>query len=114
MALHAVAELAAAAQVFSMRQRGQLDVYGLWGVLRGQLLTDDSFEFNRVLSRIKDSIQHLPEATAEDDDALLRLKVAFALPFVPFAQPSSYGSVAVSRLLSAGGWWRTAEGRDGR
>lgn len=64
-------------QLFSMRQKGQLDVFGLWGVLRGQLLTDDSFVYNRVLSRIKDSIQHLPEATEDDDEALLRVKVSF-------------------------------------
>ncbi|CAL8464520.1 g4055 [Coccomyxa elongata] len=62
------------AELFSMRQKGQLDVFGLWGVLRGQLLTDDSFVYNRVLSRIKDSIQHLPEATEDDDEALLRVK----------------------------------------
>lgn len=63
-------------QLFSMRQKGQLDVFGLWGVLRGQLLTDDSFVYNRVLGRIKDSIQHLPEATEDDEEALLRVKVA--------------------------------------
>ncbi|KAK9904853.1 hypothetical protein WJX75_003856 [Coccomyxa subellipsoidea] len=62
------------AELFTMRQKGQLDVYGLWGVLRGQLLTDDSFVYNRVLSRLKDSIQHLPEATEEDEKALLRVK----------------------------------------
>ena len=66
---------ACALQLFSVRQRGQLDVYGLWGVLRGQLLTDDSFVFNRALTRIKGSISHLAEATPEDDEALTRLKV---------------------------------------
>ena len=63
-------------QVFSQRQKGQLDVYGLWGVLRGQLLTDDSFVFNKVLNRIKESIQHLSDAAEEDEDALLRVKVS--------------------------------------
>ena len=58
---------------------GQLDVYGLWGVLRGQLLTDDSFVFNKVLNRIKESIQHLPDATEEDEEALLRVKVSAGL-----------------------------------
>ena len=61
--------------LFSQRQKGQLDVYGLWGVLRGQLLTDDSFVFNKVLKRIKESVQHLSDATEEDEDALLRVKV---------------------------------------
>ena len=65
-----------AMQLFSQRQKGQLDVYGLWGVLRGQLLTDDSFVFNKVLNRIKESIQHLPDATEEDEEALLRVKVS--------------------------------------
>ena len=64
-----------AVQLFSQRQKGQLDVYGLWGVLRGQLLTDDSFVFNKVLKRIKESIQHLPDVTEEDEVALLRVKV---------------------------------------
>ena len=64
-----------AVQLFSQRQKGQLDVYGLWGVLRGQLLTDDSFVFNKVLKRIKESVQHLSDATEEDEDALLRVKV---------------------------------------
>ncbi len=71
------ADVDACMQLFSMRQKGQLDVFGLWGVLQGQLLTDDSFVYNRVLSRVKASIQHLPEATEEDDEALLRVKVPF-------------------------------------
>ena len=62
-------------QLFSARQKGQLDVYGLWGCLRGQLLTDDSFVFNRVLSRLKDSVSRLQDATPDDDEALTRLKV---------------------------------------
>lgn len=68
-----------ALQLFTQRQKGQLDVYGLWGVLRGQLLTDDSFVFNKVLNRIKESIQHLPDATEEDEEALLRVKVSAGL-----------------------------------
>ena len=66
-------------QLFTQRQKGQLDVYGLWGVLRGQLLTDDSFVFNKVLNRIKESIQHLPDATEEDEEALLRVKASAGL-----------------------------------
>lgn len=62
-------------QLFSQRQKGQLDVYGLWGVLRGQLLTDDSFVFNKVLKRIKESIEHLSDVSEEDEEALLRVKV---------------------------------------
>lgn len=57
-------------------------MYGLWGVLRGQLLTDDSFVFNKVLNRIKESIQHLSDATEEDEDALLRIKVGCAPPLL--------------------------------
>lgn len=36
-----------ARHLFSDRQLAQLDVYGLWAVLRPQLATDDSFVFNR-------------------------------------------------------------------
>lgn len=31
-----------------MRERNQLDVYGTWAVLRNQLNTDDSFQFNKA------------------------------------------------------------------
>lgn len=62
------------AQLFSAREQAQLDVYGLWAVLRNQLATDDSFVFNKALSRIKDSISHLPEATLDDDDTLTKLQ----------------------------------------
>lgn len=62
-------------QLFSAREQTQLDVYGLWAVLRNQLATDDSFVFNKALSRIKDSISHLPEATLDDDDTLTKLQV---------------------------------------
>ena len=75
-------ELMPCAQLFSARQKGQLDVYGLWGCLRGQLLTDDSFVFNRVLGRLKDSISRLPDATPDDEEALTRLKVGARSPLI--------------------------------
>ena len=53
-------------------------MYGLWGCLRGQLLTDDSFVFNRVLGRLKNSVSHLLDATPDDDEALARLQVGRA------------------------------------
>jgi hypothetical protein len=62
-------------QLFSLRQKSQLDVYGIWAVMRNQLLTDDSFMFSRVVGQVKTSISHLVEATEEDDEALLRLQV---------------------------------------
>ena len=40
--------LSKAAQMFSSRELAQLDVYGLWAVLRWQLNTDDSFTFNKA------------------------------------------------------------------
>eukprot|EP00884_Botryococcus_braunii_P013754 jgi/Botrbrau1/2237/Bobra.101_2s0065.1 len=61
-------------EMFSARQKSQLDVYGLYSVLRNQLQTDDSFVFNRVLGQLKTSISHLAEATPEDNSVLLRLK----------------------------------------
>lgn len=39
---------AACAQVFTVRERNQLEVYGTWAVLRNQLTTDDSFQFNKA------------------------------------------------------------------
>ena len=35
-------------QIFTLRELSQLDVYGTWAVLRNQLTTDDSFQFNKV------------------------------------------------------------------
>lgn len=65
-------------QIFSARERAQLDVYGLLAVLRNKLDTDDSFELNRVLGRIKEGISQLPVATEEDDAALAELTVSQA------------------------------------
>ncbi len=45
-------------------------MYGVWGVLRGQLLTDDSFVFNRVLTRLKASVANLAPAEEADETAL--------------------------------------------
>ncbi len=66
-------------QIFGSREKAQLDVYGIWAVLRNQLHTDDSFVFNRVVGRIKESVSHLPEATPEDDGALQDIKVGSRL-----------------------------------
>lgn len=62
-------------QIFSAREKLQLDVYGLSAVLRNQIQTDDSFVLNRILSRVKESIQNLPSADESDDQALLDLQV---------------------------------------
>ena len=64
------------AQLFSPRQKAQLDVYGVWGVLRGQLLTDDSFVFNRVLTRLKASVANLAPAEEADEAALAAAKAS--------------------------------------
>ena len=66
-------------QIFGSREKAQLDVYGIWAVLRNQLHTDDSFVFNRVVGRIKESVSHLPDATPEDDEALQDIKVGSRL-----------------------------------
>ena len=65
-------------QMFTAREKSQLDVYGLWSVTRNQLHTDDSFTFNRTIKSIKDSISHLPEATEEEEEALQAIKVCQA------------------------------------
>ena len=62
-------------QIFSAQEKAQLDVYGLLAVLRNQLQTDDSFVLNKLLSRVKESISHLPIATDEDNLALEDLQV---------------------------------------
>ena len=66
-------------QLFSAREQAQLDVYGLWAVLRNQLTTDDNFAFNRTLNRIKDSISHLDVAGSETEAALARVRVCVAV-----------------------------------
>ncbi|KAK9818350.1 hypothetical protein WJX72_011096 [[Myrmecia] bisecta] len=66
-------------ELFSAREQAQLDVYGIWAVHRSQIATtDDSFVFNKVLGRIKESVHHLPEAGAEEDEALLAAKARLA------------------------------------
>lgn len=49
---HPAAASAPHAQVFTLREKSQLDVYGTWAVLRTQLATtDDSFAFNKARAR---------------------------------------------------------------
>lgn len=62
-------------QMFTAREKSQLDVYGIWSVTRNQLHTDDSFTFNRTIKSIKESISHLPDATEEEEEALQTIKV---------------------------------------
>lgn len=63
-----------AADMFTAREKSQLDVYGIWSVTRNQLHTDDSFTFNRTIKSIKESISHLPDATEEEEEALQTIK----------------------------------------
>lgn len=72
----AAAECRYLLQIFSAREREQLDVYGLLAVLRNQLDTDDSFELNRVLARIKQGVAELPLADEEDEAALATMAPA--------------------------------------
>eukprot|EP00887_Chlorella_sp_A99_P008277 scaffold12.g8277.t1 len=67
------AAAAKAAGLFVLAEREQLDVYGVWTVLRGQLGTDDSFQFNKVVARLKEMVAELPEATEADDEVLQAL-----------------------------------------
>ena len=62
-------------QIFTPRELSQLDVYGTWAVIRNRLHTDDSFEFNKTLKGIKESMLHLPDATEQDEQALQAVKV---------------------------------------
>ncbi|KAL6772190.1 CGL141 [Auxenochlorella protothecoides x Auxenochlorella symbiontica] len=52
-------------QLFTPSQREVLEVLALRGVLRSQLLTtDDSFQFNKVVARLKEAVAALPEEPA--------------------------------------------------
>ncbi|PRW20364.1 hypothetical protein C2E21_9030 [Chlorella sorokiniana] len=71
--------------VFTIRDKNQLDVYGTWAVLRTSLATtDDSFAFNKVVARLKAMVvarlkamvEELPEATEEDEEHQRRLQAS--------------------------------------
>ncbi|KAK9850114.1 hypothetical protein WJX84_008973 [Apatococcus fuscideae] len=114
------------ADMFTPRQKGQLDVYGVWGVWRGQLHSDDSFDFNKAAGRIKDSISHLPPATEQDDALLTAVQASMKEeaerlheepttiepePAAP-AEPDPFGLDALipdPARLKAEGVWTTAE-----
>lgn len=55
------------AALFTKAQRAQLDVYGIWAVVRNQLLTDDSFLFNKTCTTIKKLIEELPVSRTEEE-----------------------------------------------
>lgn len=73
-------------QLFSARERAHLDVLGIWAVLRNQLRTDDSFAFNKVVTRLKAMASELPEASEEDDAALVSAQVGLSLGFLRLLQ----------------------------
>lgn len=65
------------ADVFTIREKNQLDVYGTWAVLRTSLATtDDSFAFNKVVARLKSLVEELPEANEEDEEHQRRLQAS--------------------------------------
>lgn len=66
-------------QMFTPRERSQLDVYGIWSIERNQLHTDDSFTFNKTIKRIKEHIEHLDDAEEADEEALQAIKVSTRL-----------------------------------
>ncbi|KAK9838128.1 hypothetical protein WJX81_002944 [Elliptochloris bilobata] len=88
------------AELFSPRQQAQLDVYGVWGVLRGQLLTDDSFVFNRVLTRLKTSVANLGTADEADEAALAAAKAHLEEARAP--APREAAPAAAAPLAGAG------------
>jgi hypothetical protein len=80
-------------------QRAQLDVYGLWAVVRVNLATtDDSFEFNRVVAALKTRIAALPECSdgGEEENATLR-----ALGLAPAAPHTSAAPAAAAAEAAA-------------
>lgn len=86
-------------QIFTQRELSQLDVYGTWAVIRNRLHTDDSFEFNKTLKGIKDSIEHLPDATQEEEEALQAVKVSHQRS-IPKPKPCDIASLAACYLYS--------------
>ncbi|KAI7836979.1 hypothetical protein COHA_009161 [Chlorella ohadii] len=64
-------------EVFTIREKNQLDVYGTWAVLRTSLATtDDSFAFNKVVAQLKAMVEQLPEATEEDEEHQRQLQAS--------------------------------------
>ncbi|GMH39082.1 hypothetical protein BSKO_06980 [Bryopsis sp. KO-2023] len=55
--------------LFNNQQRLQLEVYQIWGVLLSEMHTDDNFVFNKVLKKIQEIMELLPEATEVDENA---------------------------------------------
>ncbi|KAG2436371.1 hypothetical protein HXX76_006678 [Chlamydomonas incerta] len=62
--------------LFSRAQRAQLEVYRVLGFTQNEMHTDDSFVFNKVLSRIKEAVEALPPADEADEEAQAELQAA--------------------------------------
>ncbi|PSC74417.1 hypothetical protein C2E20_2477 [Micractinium conductrix] len=69
-----------AAELFTTREKTQLDVYGTWAVLRNQLATDDSFQFNKVVTQLKAMVGELPEAEEAAEGVVAGLAAAAGAP----------------------------------
>ena len=87
--------------MFTARERSQLDVYGIWAVTRNQLHTDDSFTFNRMITHIKESVSHLPQADDEEEAALQAIKV-FKHSVLLENKPHSWSEVLKQRCKQSG------------
>lgn len=54
-------------EFFSKRQRNQLASWSIKAVLGNDLYTDDSFEFSKAATQVKETISNFPVATKDDD-----------------------------------------------
>ncbi|GBF88354.1 hypothetical protein Rsub_01066 [Raphidocelis subcapitata] len=61
--------------VLTPEQGAHFEIYSIWTLQRGELDTDDSFAFNKAVSRLKEDIAALGPATPEDEAAAARLEL---------------------------------------
>ncbi|BBN07468.1 hypothetical protein Mp_4g04000 [Marchantia polymorpha subsp. ruderalis] len=54
-------------EAFDASQQAQIEVWELWANLANEFRTDDTYVFSKAASRVRQSIDSLPEATEEDE-----------------------------------------------
>ncbi|KAG6556782.1 hypothetical protein Mapa_001728 [Marchantia paleacea] len=88
-------------ETFDVIQQAQIEVWELWANLANEFRTDDTYVFSKAASRVRQSIDSLPEATEEDELVPEEIDTGSGDQSVPDAS-SNRGANSLSMKLDDG------------
>jgi len=87
--------------VFSAAQGAHFEVYSIWVMQRGEFATDDSFVFNKAVSRLKEDIAALGPVTEEEEAAASGLELPWGSRKPGGAAGGGGGKTSILRTAAA-------------